>query len=104
MKLIHCVRTLSLFAPMLGALLIADSAAAQAPPASAPSTLPSETPAQFTPVADNFDYTRREVMISMPDGGKLHTVIVVRTGAKNPAILWTRPPCSDNRLTYRSRV
>src|SRR5438309_9291156 len=99
MKLIHCVRTLSLLAPMLGALLIADSAAAQAPPASAPSTLPSETPAQFTPVADSFDYARRDVMISMRDGVKLHTVILVPKGAKNAPILLTRTPYNATELT-----
>src|SRR5438309_3287222 len=99
MKLIHCVRTLSLLAPMLGALLIADSAAAQAPPASAPSTLPSETPAQFTPVADSFDYARRDVMISMRDGVKLHTVILIPKGAKNAPILLTRTPYDATKLT-----
>src|SRR6058998_2802186 len=99
MKLIHCVRTLSLFAPMLGALLIADSAAAQAPPASAPSTLPSETPAQFIPVTDSFDYARRDVMIPMRDGVKLHTVVLVPKGARNAPILLTRTPYNANELT-----
>src|SRR3989442_16014440 len=102
MKLIHCVRTLSLFAPMLGALLIADSAAAQAPPASAPSTLPSETPAQFIPVTDSFDYARRDVMIPMRDGVKLHTVVLVPKGAKNTPILLTRTPFVAIQLTPRS--
>src|SRR2546428_204584 len=102
MKLIHCVRTLSLFAPMLGALLIADSAAAQAPPASAPSTLPSETPAQFIPVTDSFDYARRDVMIPMRDGVKLHTVVLVPKGAKNAPILLTRTPYDANELTTRA--
>src|SRR2546428_12791938 len=99
MKLIHCVRTLSLFAPMLGALLIADSAAAQAPPASAPSTLPSETPAQFIPVTDSFDYARRDVMIPMRYGVKLHTVVLVPKGAKNTPILLTRTPYDATDLT-----
>src|SRR3989454_3654662 len=102
MKLIHCVRTLSLFAPMLGALLIADSAAAQAPPASAPSTLPSETPAQFIPVTDSFDYARRDVMIPMRDGVKLLTVVLVPKGAKNVPILLTRTPYDANELTTRA--
>src|SRR5262249_25164464 len=35
--------------------------------------LPSETPANFQPVTDSFDYIRRDVMIPMRDGVKLHT-------------------------------
>src|SRR5712692_11539362 len=94
MKPLHCVRTLSLLAPILGMLLLVDPAAAQAPP-----SLPSETPAQFTPVTDSFDYTRRDVMIPMRDGVKLHTVILVPKGAKNAPILLTRPPSNATELT-----
>ena len=42
-------------------------------------------PAQLVPVTDSFDYTRREVMIPMRDGTKLHTVILIPKGAKNAA-------------------
>src|SRR6266850_1313497 len=94
MKPVHCVRTLSLLAPLLGMLLLADPATAQAPP-----SLPSETPAQFTPVTDGFDYTRRDVMIPMRDGVKLHTVILVPKGAKNAPILLTRTPYDATDLT-----
>src|SRR6266566_3392316 len=90
MKPMHCVRALTLLAPLLGALLFADASVAQTPATSAPSTLPSETPAQFTPVTDSFDYSRREVMIPMRDGIKLHTVILVPKGARNAPILFTR--------------
>ena len=44
--------------------------------------LPSEIPAKFKPTNDGFDYTRRDVMIPMRDGVKLHTVILVPKGAK----------------------
>src|SRR6267142_135042 len=94
MKPVHCVCTLSLLAPILGVLLLADPSAAQAPP-----SLPSETPAQFTPVTDSFDYTRRDVMIPMRDGVKLHTVILVPRGAKNAPILLTRTPYDATDLT-----
>src|SRR5713226_3865234 len=97
MKPIHCVRTLSLLAPILGMLLLADPATAQAPP-----SLPSETPAQFTPVTDSFDYTRRDVMIAMRDGVKLHTVILIPKGAKNAPILLTRTPYDANAQTSHS--
>src|SRR6267143_1097107 len=97
MKPIHCVRRLTLLVPVLGALLFSELAVAQAPPATP--TLPSETPAQFTPVTDSFDYARREVTIPMRDGVKLHTVILVPKGAKNAPILLTRTPYDADDLT-----
>jgi len=62
-------------------------------------TLPSETPAQLKPVTESFDYTRREVMIAMRDGVKLHTVILIPKGAKNAPILLTRTPYNASDLT-----
>jgi len=62
-------------------------------------TLPSEMPAQLKPVTDTFDYTRREVMIPMRDGVKLHTVILIPKGAKNAPILLTRTPYNASELT-----
>jgi putative CocE/NonD family hydrolase len=59
----------------------------------------SETPARFEPVTDSFDYTRREVMIPMRDGIKLHTVILVPKGADNAPILLTRTPYNATALT-----
>src|SRR6267142_2615835 len=94
MKPLHCVRTLTLLAPLLGMLLLVDPVTAQAPP-----SLPSETPVQFTPVTESFDYARRDVMIPMRDGVKLHTVILVPRGAKGAAILLTRTPYDANVLT-----
>jgi uncharacterized protein len=55
-------------------------------------SLPSETPEKFTPVTDSFDYIRRDVMIPMRDGVKLHTVIVIPKGVKHAPILLTRTP------------
>ena len=62
-------------------------------------TLPGETPDKFTPTNDGFEYTRREVMIPMRDGVKLHTVILVPKGAKNAPILLTRTPYNATELT-----
>jgi uncharacterized protein len=61
--------------------------------------LPSEIPDRFTPVADRFDYARRDVMIPMRDGVKLHTVVLVPKGAKGAAMLLTRTPYGATRLT-----
>lgn len=80
-------------------LLIAVSAVAQTAPLPQYPGLPSETPAKFQPVTDSFDYIRREVMIPMRDGVKLHTVILVPKGAKDAPILLTRTPYSATALT-----
>ncbi|MGD0912454.1 MAG: CocE/NonD family hydrolase [Terracidiphilus sp.] len=60
---------------------------------------PSETPAKFQPATTGFDYERREVMIPMRDGVRLHTVILVPIGAKHAGILMTRTPYSADQLT-----
>ena len=60
---------------------------------------PSETPAKFEPAAESFDYIRRDVMIPMRDGVKLHTVIVVPREAKEAPILLTRTPYNATRMT-----
>jgi hypothetical protein len=62
-------------------------------------TLPSETPDKLIPTNDGFEYTRREVMIPMRDGVKLHTVILVPKGARNAPILLTRTPYNATELT-----
>src|SRR3954453_5140343 len=61
--------------------------------------LPSETPAQFKPVTDSFDYARRDEMVPMRDGVKLHTVILVPRGARRAPILLTRTPYDATALT-----
>ena len=77
---------------LLSMLLTCSFAVAQT---SAPlATLASETPAHFEPVTDSFDYVKRDVMIPMRDGVRLHTVIVIPRGARNAPILLTRTPYS----------
>ena len=75
-------------------LAVASPAIAQNTPA-----YPSETPANFQPTNYGFDYQRRDVMIPMRDGIKLHTVILIPNGAKNAPILLTRTPYSATELT-----
>ncbi len=53
---------------------------------------PSEIPAKIVPVTSSFDYEKRDVMIPMRDGVKLHTVIVMRKATKNAPLLLTRTP------------
>jgi uncharacterized protein len=80
-----------------GNLFLADRIPAQTDPAT--SGLPSETPTQLQPVTDSFDYTRRDVMIPMRDGVKLHTVIILPKNAKGAPILLTRTPYDATALT-----
>jgi putative CocE/NonD family hydrolase len=73
----------------------------QNPPPKYPN-FPSETPDNFKPATASFDHERREVMIPMRDGVKLHTVILVprsATKAKPAPILLTRTPYSADELT-----
>src|ERR1700722_12203046 len=89
MKLMRSIRRLRLPEIFLAVLVCAPMAAAQ--DKSYPD-YPSEMPAQLQPTNYGFDYTKRDVMIPMRDGVKLHTVILVPKGAKNAPILLTRTP------------
>jgi putative CocE/NonD family hydrolase len=85
----------------LCALLLACSAALPAADAPAPlyPQYPSETPENFQPVTDSYDYSLRDVMIPMRDGVKLHTVILVPKGAQHAGMLLTRTPYDAKELT-----
>jgi putative CocE/NonD family hydrolase len=100
------VKTIDLPAWLLPGLCVAALAApsaAQAPsPTPAPPkypAFPSETPARFEPAVGTFDHVRRNVMIPMRDGVKLHTVILVPRGASGAPILLTRTPYKATALT-----
>src|ERR1044072_3900909 len=95
--IIKSVRALTLLAVVFVALLLVTPASAQTPRPSP--TLPSETPAQFKPTNAGCEYVRRDVMIPMRDGVKLHTVILVPKGARGAPILLTRTPYNASELT-----
>ncbi|HXH48649.1 MAG TPA: CocE/NonD family hydrolase [Terriglobia bacterium] len=100
MKLANRICKLILVMSVLGILLQAAQSAGQDSQKPSPSAgLPSEMPDSFTPVTTSFDYTRRDVMIPMRDGVKLHTVILIPKGARNAPILLTRTPYDASRLT-----
>jgi len=82
------------------------SAAQTAAPAQKYPNYPSETPDNLKPATATFDHERREVMIPMRDGVKLHTVILVprsATKAKPAPILLTRTPYSADELTTHAQ-
>jgi uncharacterized protein len=87
----------------LASLLALLCAAPTAAAAQTPATLPSETPDTLRPSTAGFDYTRREAMIPMRDGVKLHTVILVPRGARGAPILLTRTPYSADELTTHAQ-
>jgi len=76
---------------VLLSLLVASIAAAQ-----------SEIPPSFSPVTDAFDHERREVMIPMRDGVKLHTIIVIPKGTAPAPILLTRTPYGSDKPTTQA--
>src|SRR5205085_8390198 len=88
-----------LFVIIHGALFFAEPLSAQTTSSPQYPALPSETPAKFVSKTDSFEYVRRDVMIPMRDGIKLHTVILVPKSAKDAPILLTRTPYSADELT-----
>src|SRR5438093_102758 len=85
------------FALGAGLAAIASLAAQQTPP------LTPDIPSRFEAPTSSYDYVKREVMIPMRDGVKLHTVIVVPKGASRAPILLTRTPYDASARAERSR-
>jgi uncharacterized protein len=61
-----------------------------------------DIPAKYEAPTESYDYVRREVMIPMRDGVKLHTVIVLPKGARNAPILLTRTPYNASNRAERN--
>jgi putative CocE/NonD family hydrolase len=64
--------------------------------------LTPDVPAKFDVPTGNYDYVKRDVMIPMRDGVKLHTVIVVLKGAQRAPILLTRTPYNASGRASRN--
>jgi uncharacterized protein len=61
----------------------------------------SDTPENFTPKTERFDYVRREELIPMRDGVKLKTILLVPKGAQDTPIILTRTPYNASERTLR---
>ncbi len=98
-------RTLILTAIALSAFSSAPRITAQTATPAPPQypALPSETPAHLEPSTSSFDYVRRDVMIPMRDGVKLHTVVLVPKGAHGAGMLLTRTPYNATELTSHAQ-
>src|SRR5262245_46422780 len=65
--------------------------------------LTPDIPAKYDAPTGSYDYSKRDVMIPMRDGVRLHTVIVVPKGARNAPILLTRTPYNASSRAERSK-
>jgi putative CocE/NonD family hydrolase len=90
----------SLLSLALGAAVLA-AATAIAQQATPPLT--PDIPSRFDVPTSGYDYVKRDVMIPMRDGVRLHTVIVVPKAARNAPLLLTRTPYNASARAQRSR-
>jgi putative CocE/NonD family hydrolase len=88
--------------PVLLAVLIVSTAAADAKHPPKYPSLPSESPAHFSPDHSSFGYTIRDAMIPMRDGVKLHAVIMLPEGAHDAPMLLTRTPYDASSMVTRT--
>src|SRR5438876_11329802 len=84
---------------LLAAILLVGAAVIQAQI----SPLTPDIPPKFETPTGSYEYVKRDVMIPMRDGVKLHTVIVVPKGARNAPILLTRTPYDASTRAERNR-
>jgi uncharacterized protein len=81
------------------AALLASASALQAQT----SPLTPDIAGKFEVPTAAYDYVKREVMIPMRDGVKLHTVVVLPKSAKNAPIILTRTPYNASKRTERNQ-
>ena len=80
----------------------AGGARAASPPPNPRDALTSDIPADFKLNESGYDYVKREVMIPMRDGVKLHTVIVIpKAGGRRPMLL-DRTPYDAGKMLGRT--
>src|SRR5512146_868670 len=60
-----------------------------------------DIPQTFAVPQTSYDYVKRDVMVPMRDGVRLHTVIVVPKGAKDAPIVLTRTPYNASKRAER---
>jgi putative CocE/NonD family hydrolase len=97
-------KELVMFSRRVIAALVVAGAAFMPPLAAQQQTPPlaPDIPTHFEAPTAGADYVRREVMIPMRDGVKLHTIIVVPKGARNAPILLTRTPYDASARAERN--
>jgi uncharacterized protein len=106
---IMSLRHTRLYSVLTAAALIVGSPAVLANPGQAnavqtnpvPAATPAggDIPAAFKVASEADDYVKRDVMIPMRDGVKLHTVIIIPKGAAHAPMILDRTPYSANKFT-----
>ena len=91
MMAINRARTFTVLASAIGGLFLIETLTARSR-RPGPRPCRAKRPPSLSPLTSGFDYIKRDVMIPMRDGVKLHTVILVPKGAKSAPILLTRTP------------
>jgi uncharacterized protein len=66
------------------------------------SDLPSDIPGKLKPAEQEFDFAKRDVMIPMRDGVKLHTVILLPKGLTHAPLLLTRTPYGASKAVAQN--
>ena len=62
-----------------------------------------DIPKTFTIPDTGYDYVKRDVMVPMRDGVRLHTVIVIPKGARDAPIVLTRTPYDASKRAERNK-
>lgn len=81
------------------ALLLTASMPAHAQQAGKADGIFQDMPEKFVLKDQDFDFVRKDIMIPMRDGVKLHTVVLIPKNAHNAAILLTRTPYNADHMT-----
>ncbi len=82
------------------ALLLGGRAALADSPTPPPAA--GDIPANFTAPTDADDYVKRDVMVPMRDGVKLHTVIIIPKGAAHAPMILDRTPYNASKFASSS--
>ena len=82
---------------VLSTLMVSAATAQTSTPPMAP-----DIPAKFDTAIPNADYVKRDVMIPMRDGVKLHTVIVIPKGAAHAPMVLSRTPYNASGRAQRN--
>jgi putative CocE/NonD family hydrolase len=92
----------SIAAVLALAMALAAASGAAASPDSPKDVLASDIPADFKVDESGYDYVKRDVMIPMRDGVKLHTVIVIPKGGGRRPMLLDRTPYDAGKMLSRT--
>src|ERR1700733_6297241 len=94
----HLERVRITFGAIAAAMFLAVGPATFANPAPTPPP-GGDIPANFKVATAADDYVKRDVMIPMRDGVKLHTVIIVPKGAARAPMILDRTPYNAGKFT-----